>query len=594
MKSYNEKEGLDEEEEDEPGDEIESEEELYDDENLSVNEEEPNLDHDGFGKILKDTGHAHSISNNIKVDSKTFFDIKQKGKEDDEYNQSSNANVARREMMMGSSAASSRGFAHAARQPSDAELKAIAVRQMLASGGPSTRPGMQNIPAPKPPRYNVTNSIDTYSSANLDATKTIPRRMYVSNKNTSTSPSSDNSPFLSTRESQLQSNPNQDVINTPSYQPPPVSSFIQPNSMWLNHTMQSPSMTSIPESEREDDSTVASHHSNNQITYSSQSSTQNQPLLSNANNSDIDSNSNSNVVTTSAYVTADATEQQEISPFTAQIVEEEYVIEANAMKVIDEEEEEIEFEQKRKRFIKKVILISCLSITVVLATTVPLAIYFFNKGHDTPPPSFAPSMVPSTAPTGVQFAEVVEALTSIHYPILPVFHSDIVAPDKDTEELEDMIQVFDEVSMSTNEEIQTLTNTSSKLRFRHNLTQNVNISSFLNETKIEKKPDKIWLLEKDKLKDFSSPQYKAVKWLSSTWSPSFTYTSSNFVQRYILAVFYYSLSGDKWAHCSRYDTSCIDNKYHYLSDESECQWYGNQCANDDGKISQIFIGKLIT
>lgn len=99
------------------------------------------------------------------------------------------------------------------------------------------------------------------------------------------------------------------------------------------------------------------------------------------------------------------------------------------------------------------------------------------------------------------------------------------------------------------------------------------------------------LLEPHKLIGKSSPQYRAVEWLSQNLNPpNFTIHSPNFIQRYILAVFYFSLNGDEWTACHQSDSVCKDNQVHYLSDEHECDWYGHKCDDEDGMITQIFIG----
>ena len=70
----------------------------------------------------------------------------------------------------------------------------------------------------------------------------------------------------------------------------------------------------------------------------------------------------------------------------------------------------------------------------------------------------------------------------------------------------------------------------------------------------------------------SSPQYKALYWLYYDDIYT-TLDSSNFTQRYILAVFYYSTNGDTWFHCHRNDKVCKDKRRHYLDhSSSECDW----------------------
>jgi hypothetical protein len=63
------------------------------------------------------------------------------------------------------------------------------------------------------------------------------------------------------------------------------------------------------------------------------------------------------------------------------------------------------------------------------------------------------------------------------------------------------------------------------------------------------------------LSDPSSPQYKSVRWLSDNANLT-KYSDAQKIQRYILAVLYYSTNGDDWL---RNDT--------WLSDDDECTWF---------------------
>lgn len=110
-------------------------------------------------------------------------------------------------------------------------------------------------------------------------------------------------------------------------------------------------------------------------------------------------------------------------------------------------------------------------------------------------------------------------------------------------------------------------------------------------------------------KDFAnltSPQYRALLWIadqdeamvSVPQDPANYETSYAFVQRYVLAVFYFALDGPNWMH-----------KMGFLSKQSECDWnfglsatvpgfaqasfmYGVHC-NARNAISSIFISTLI-
>jgi len=83
----------------------------------------------------------------------------------------------------------------------------------------------------------------------------------------------------------------------------------------------------------------------------------------------------------------------------------------------------------------------------------------------------------------------------------------------------------------------------------------------------------------------SSAQYKAFNWI---YNDKIVMDAPNFIQRYVLAVFYYSTGGDNWKYCHREDKVCKDRKVSYLSPENECEWFGNVCV--DGKINQLNFG----
>lgn len=108
------------------------------------------------------------------------------------------------------------------------------------------------------------------------------------------------------------------------------------------------------------------------------------------------------------------------------------------------------------------------------------------------------------------------------------------------------------------------------------------------------------------LQNHDAPQYKAALWIADQDArnvplpsdPKNYDASYEFVQRYILAVFYFALDGANWIR-----------KVDFLSEKSECDWhvdldehampdhehydswkYGVQCT--DGAVSHIFLCKL--
>ena len=59
-------------------------------------------------------------------------------------------------------------------------------------------------------------------------------------------------------------------------------------------------------------------------------------------------------------------------------------------------------------------------------------------------------------------------------------------------------------------------------------------------------------------------------------------------QRYVLAIFYYSVHGDQWKLCIKSDRKCSQNSF--LSPMCACKWFGVGC-NQDGFVTKIDFGK---
>lgn len=84
------------------------------------------------------------------------------------------------------------------------------------------------------------------------------------------------------------------------------------------------------------------------------------------------------------------------------------------------------------------------------------------------------------------------------------------------------------------------------------------------------------------LSDPSSPQYKALVWLSQNTLLE-EYPDWRRLQRYVLAVVYYSTNGDDWK-----------DKTRWLSDENECTWANfaqEGLCNDDGVLNEFAMQK---
>jgi hypothetical protein len=108
-----------------------------------------------------------------------------------------------------------------------------------------------------------------------------------------------------------------------------------------------------------------------------------------------------------------------------------------------------------------------------------------------------------------------------------------------------------------------------------------------------------------KFKDITSPQYMAAKWIADVddydmeipHDPTNVDDSYDFVQRYVMAVFYYALGGDEW-----------QDDYGFLSSSSVCEWnealpqdttpdgndpdfwYLGVTCDDSDEIVQIYMG----
>jgi hypothetical protein len=96
----------------------------------------------------------------------------------------------------------------------------------------------------------------------------------------------------------------------------------------------------------------------------------------------------------------------------------------------------------------------------------------------------------------------------------------------------------------------------------------------------------------DAFNDVMSPQYQAAQWVSDEDPLALPIGDAQFVQRYILAVFYFSTNGDEWDNCGRNDPICggDPDEESWLSEASECVWVGLNCTNN-ANVDQIFFGK---
>ena len=111
-----------------------------------------------------------------------------------------------------------------------------------------------------------------------------------------------------------------------------------------------------------------------------------------------------------------------------------------------------------------------------------------------------------------------------------------------------------------------------------------------------------------------TPQNLATEWIINQDPLQLCPTDPNLVERYVMAVFYYSTLGNRWYECSSQDSSedctievsplsststnatttmVISGSDPWLSEASVCTWGGLACDSTTSKIVQIEMGKLV-
>ncbi len=99
------------------------------------------------------------------------------------------------------------------------------------------------------------------------------------------------------------------------------------------------------------------------------------------------------------------------------------------------------------------------------------------------------------------------------------------------------------------------------------------------------------------LSDTSTPQGKALEWLLNYDEARVCPDAKKLIQRYVLAVMYFSTGGEEWFKCSSNNPKCGDeypflNRTKFLSSGSECFWAGIRCS-ESMCVTQIEFGKSI-
>ena len=93
------------------------------------------------------------------------------------------------------------------------------------------------------------------------------------------------------------------------------------------------------------------------------------------------------------------------------------------------------------------------------------------------------------------------------------------------------------------------------------------------------------------IRDDSTPQGKATRWIISEDERVLCPNDPDIIQRWTVAVMYYSTEGNAWTHCFQGDLECgtmspFLNKVALLSPTHECQWAGISC-NSMAKVTEV-------
>ena len=96
----------------------------------------------------------------------------------------------------------------------------------------------------------------------------------------------------------------------------------------------------------------------------------------------------------------------------------------------------------------------------------------------------------------------------------------------------------------------------------------------------------------ESIRDLSTPQGLAADWLIRQDFRKVCPVETIIVQRWVIAVFYYSTNGDSWVQCSTAGSDLCGSIYpfefkrRFLSESSECDWGGITCNTDD-RVTEI-------
>jgi len=110
-----------------------------------------------------------------------------------------------------------------------------------------------------------------------------------------------------------------------------------------------------------------------------------------------------------------------------------------------------------------------------------------------------------------------------------------------------------------------------------------------------------FISDPEHFRDNTSPQFRALSFIAD--EDDIGIDAPNLVQRYIMAVFYYSMDGDNWTYCKKQEGAeckCRDDfqagiacgtikrkDKPYIGKVSECNWFKNRCKDDGTVITNI-------
>lgn len=93
------------------------------------------------------------------------------------------------------------------------------------------------------------------------------------------------------------------------------------------------------------------------------------------------------------------------------------------------------------------------------------------------------------------------------------------------------------------------------------------------------------------LDTLGSPQFNALQWISYQDPAKLGVNDTHLVQRFVLAVFFFSTSGK--VHKEERPMANWKSQDHWMTGRSICRWYGIRCVGDNGKDDE-HIGEVLS